>query len=209
MFNANKRAYLGVRDLTLITVSNWLAGLVRQSFLGEYPIEVQRNKVDRSIFKPSPSDFKRRMGIEDKRMILGVASFWERRKGLDDFYCLAKLMPEDCVIVLVGLTRQQVQKLPPRIIGLTRTESPQELAEIYTAADVFFNPSREETFSMVNAEACCCGTEVVIYDSSAMPESVEGFANATVLGENTVAAFLRVFEKKGRGRLLNGNASLS
>lgn len=191
-FNIQKKAFLGVKNMTLITVSNWLAGLVRQSFLGGYPIEVHHNKVDTSVFKPTQGNVKECLGILDKKMILGVASIWEARKGLMDFYELASKMPDGWVIVLVGLTKKQIAALPPRIMGLSRTNSRQELAELYTAADIFFNPSREETFSMVNAEACHCGTRVVVYNSCAMPESVEGFANATVLERNTVDEFIRI-----------------
>lgn len=191
-FRIWKSATMGVKDMTIVTVSNWLAGLVRQSHLGCYPIEVLHNTVDQSVFKPTSSDFKKRLGIADKKMILGVASFWDFRKGLSDFCELAEKMPNEYVIVLVGLSDKQIKKLPPRMIGLARTNSPQELAAIYTAADVFFNPSKEETFSMVNLEACCCGTRVIVYNSCAMPESVEGFSNATVLAKNSVDEFLRV-----------------
>lgn len=194
-FLANKRAYLGVKNMTLITVSDWLAGLVRQSFLGGYPIEVHRNKVDRTVFKPTPSNFRARMGLVDKKIILGVASAWGPAKGLGDFLHLATLVPDEWVIVLVGLSSKQIRKMPAKILGLGKTNSAEELAGIYTAADVFFNPSLEETFSMVNAEACCCGTKVITYNSCAMPESVDGFPNAIVLRENTVVEFLRVLNR--------------
>ena len=199
MFRANKRAYLGVKNMTLITVSNWLAGLVRQSFLGGYPIEVHRNKVDRSVFKPTPSDFRNKMGLFGKKIILGVASTWEERKGLADFVRLATLLPDEWVIVLVGLSAKQIRKMPAKIIGLGKTNSIEELAGLYTTADVFFNPSLEETFSMVNAEACSCGTKVITYDSCAMPESVEGFDNAIVLhgADKAPEGFLRALRAKG------------
>lgn len=216
MFRANKRAYLGVKDLTIITVSNWLASLVRQSFLGCYPIEVQHNKVDSTVFKPTESDFRDRMRLDNKVIVLGVASAWSAAKGLGDFFELSNLLPDEYVIVLVGLSAGQIRKLPPRIVGLGMTNSGVELAEIYSAADVFFNPSKEETFSMVNAEAACCGTLVVTYNYCALPESVAGYANAIVLRENSVSEFLRVLRtcirpgsvKNKKGNLVDGFGNL-
>ena len=136
-----RRAFTSVPSerMTLITPSRWLAGLAGQSFLRAYPIEVRHNTVDRSAFKPTPNDFRDRHGIGDRFMILGVASPWTERKGLDDFVRLvADLDSDRYAIVLVGLTKKQIKRLPTAIVALERTSSPQELAGIYTAADVLF-----------------------------------------------------------------------
>lgn len=175
---------LSPERMTLVTPSHWLEGLVEESFLKRYPVEVRHNTVDRAIFKPTPSDFRERYGIGDRFMVLGVASPWTERKGLADFVRLAgEFDHERFAIVLVGLSERQIKELPQGVIGLTRTDSPHELAEIYTAADVFINPSIEETFGMTVAEAAACGTPSVVIRGSACVEAAEGADHYVVTGD--------------------------
>lgn len=164
---------LSPERMTLVTPSHWLEGLVEESFLKRYPVEVRHNTVDRAIFKPTPSDFRERYGIGDRFMVLGVASPWTERKGLADFVRLAgEFDHERFAIVLVGLSERQIKELPQGVIGLTRTNSPRELAEIYTVADVFFNPTCEDNYPTVNLEAQACGTPVVTYDTGGCSETL-------------------------------------
>ena len=159
--------------MRLITPSQWLADLVGESFLAGYPVEVRHNTIDTDVFKPTPSDFRERYGIGDRFMVLGVASPWTERKGLGDFVRLAgELDGEKYAIVLVGLSEKQIKRLSEGVIGLTRTDSPQGLAGIYTAADVFFNPTLEDNYPTVNLEAEACGTPVVTYDTGGCGETV-------------------------------------
>lgn len=171
-FERKRKAFTGVKNMTLITPSKWLADLTRQSFLKEYPVEVHYNTIDTNIFKPTPSDFRERYGLQDKFIVLGVANVWEDRKGLFDFYKLAKKLDDRCVIVLIGLSKEQIVNSPSNIIGIQRTNSPQELAKIYTAADVFFNPTYEDNYPTVNLEASACGAQVLTYRTGGSPESV-------------------------------------
>ena len=172
-YEAKKRIFTGVRDLTLITPSKWLADLTRQSFLREYPVEVRYNTIDTKIFRPTPSDFRRRLGLEGKFIVLGVASVWEKRKGLEDFVRLSGLLdPERFAIVLVGVNKKQIKALPKNIVAIERTNNQRELAEIYTASDVLFTPSYEENYPTVNLEAEACGTPVITYDAGGSPETL-------------------------------------
>lgn len=171
-FERKRKAFTGVKNMTLITPSKWLADLTRQSFLKEYPVEVHYNTIDTSIFKPTPSDFRKRYGLQDKIIVLGVANVWEDRKGLFDFYKLAEMLDDRYVIVLVGLSEKQIKDLPKNIKGIQRTNSPQELAAIYTAADVFVNPTYENNYPTVNLEAQVCGTPVITYDTGGCRETL-------------------------------------
>lgn len=179
-FARKRAAFTGVPNLTLITPSKWLADLVKQSFLKEYPVEVHYNTIDTTIFKPTPSDFRERYGLQDKIIVLGVANVWEDRKGLFDFYKLAEMLDDHYAIVLVGLSEKQIEDLPKNIKGIQRTNSPKELVAIYTAADVFVNPSVEETFGMTPVEAQACGAPSIVYEGTACAEVAEQNGNKAV-----------------------------
>ena len=169
-YRRKKQAFTGHPNLTIVTPSHWLASVVKDSFLGEYPIIPIYNGIDLNLFKPTPGDFRSRYHLENKKIILGVANVWEGRKGLDDFIALSQILDDSYKIVLVGLNEQQIKNLPDNMIKIVRTESIRELAEIYSAADVYINPSIEETMGLTTAEALACGTPVVTYNKTAVPE---------------------------------------
>lgn len=183
-YDQKKRLFtmLPADRMELITPSQWLADLVGESFLAKYPVRVVHNTINKDIFKPTPSDFRERYGLQDKFIVLGVASKWSERKGLDDFVKLAGELDDRFAIVLVGLTKKQTKQLPSNIIALEKTNSSQELAEIYTAADVFFNPTEEDNFPTVNLEAEACGTPVLTYDTGGCRETIHHPASCLVRG---------------------------
>lgn len=175
-----RELFTGIPNLTLITPSQWLAGRVREGILGDYPVEVVYNTINTEIFKPTPSGFREKYGLSDKKILLGVASVWEERKGLKDFVALSGLLDDSWKIVLVGLTREQQKTLPGSILALPRTNSMEDLARIYTAADVYVSPSVEETFGMTAMEARACGTEAIVYKDTACEEVVNQFGGIAV-----------------------------
>ena len=171
-YERKRAAFTGLKDLTLITPSKWLADLTRQSFLKEYPVEVVYNTINTEVFRPTPGDFRRRHGLEGKIILLGVAGVWGQRKGLADFEALSQRLDDRYRVVLVGLTEKQTEALPGNILALPRTNSAKELAEIYTAADLFLNPTYEDTYPTVNLEARACSTRVVSYATGGCPETL-------------------------------------
>lgn len=168
-----KSLFTGINNLTIITPSQWLLRLVKNSFLKEYPIKVINNGIDLAVFRPSERNIRTIYGLEEKFIILGVASVWDRRKGLSDFYKLAKKLSKNDVIILVGLTDSQLKDLPKGIIGIKRTNNINELADLYSCADVFINPTLEDNFPTTNIEALACGTPVITYNSGGSPESID------------------------------------
>lgn len=182
---------VSVERMKLITPSQWLSNLVGESFLSRYTVEVRHNTINTSVFQPTPSDFRERHGIGERFMILGVASPWTERKGLGDFVRLAdKLDGDKYAIVLVGLSEKQIQQMPEGIIGLARTDSREELAGIYTAADVFFNPTREDNYPTVNLEAEACGTSVVTYDTGGCRETLHREDSVLITSYESVVEWL-------------------
>lgn len=171
-YEKKKEIFTGVPNMTLITPSKWLAGLVKESFLNAYPVEVVYNKINRDIFQPTPGDFRERHGLTEKFLVLGVASVWEPRKGMDHFVKLAGMLDDRYRIVLVGVTPEQAKGLPGNVIPIARTNSAKELAEIYSAADVFVNPTLEDNLPTVNLEAVACGCRVVTFDTGGCGETI-------------------------------------
>lgn len=173
MYKLKKKWFTGVKNITFITPSEWLADLVKQSFLKDYPVKVINNGIDLSVFKPTESDFREKHGLQNKYIVLGVASPWEKRKGFDVFLKLSERFDDKYKIVLVGLSKEQKENLPPNIIGFERTANQTELAQVYTTADVFANPTREDNFPTVNIEALACGTPVVTFKTGGSPEMID------------------------------------
>lgn len=172
-FAKKKQLISAVENMTVITPSNWLAELTKQSFLGKFPVEVINNGIDVNIFKPTIGDFRNKYGLENKKIVLGVASAWSDSKGLCDFIKLADILDDNYKIVLVGLTEAQIKDIPDSIIGIAKTNSTTELAEIYTAADVFLNLTYNDNYPTVNLEAQACGTPVITYRTGGSPEALD------------------------------------
>jgi putative colanic acid biosynthesis glycosyltransferase len=172
-FIQKKQLFTGIKNMTIVTPSKWLAALVKESLLQEYTVAVINNGIDLNTFRPTPSDFRRRYMLEDQFIILGVASVWGGRKGYQYFIELAKHLRPDEKIVLLGLSNELIKQLPDGIIGIGKTNSTSELAEIYSAADLFVNPTLEDNFPTTNLESLACGTPVVTFNSGGSPECLD------------------------------------
>lgn len=180
MWKNKKRWFSGVSQMTIVTPSAWLADLARQSFLGQYPIKVIHNGIDLSIFSPTASDFRVRYSLENKKIVLAVSFGWSYEKGLDVMIALAERLTSDYQIVLVGTDEATDKQLPKNIISIHRTNNQEELAGIYSAAEVFVNPTREEVLGLVNIEALACGTPVVTFRTGGSPECIDKTCGSVV-----------------------------
>ena len=179
LFGWKRNCLKGV-DLHLITPSQWMANLAKQSFLKDYPITVINNGIDLNIFRPTQSDFRNRYHIEDKFILLGVANIWEARKGLDVFVRLANNLDERFIIVLIGTNDRIDKELPSNVISIHRTENQKQMVNIYSAADLFVMPTREENFPTVNIESLACGTPVLTFDTGGSAEIIDDSCGAVV-----------------------------
>jgi putative colanic acid biosynthesis glycosyltransferase len=167
-FDNKKEAFLGLKNLTIVTPSYWLKNKVEKSFFKGCKVEVIHNGVDLNRFKVLNITSR-----EDK-IILGVASIWDKRKGLDDFITLRSLLTKEYKIVLIGLSKNQIASLPEGVLGIERTESVEELVNWYNKATVFVNPTYIDNFPTTNVESLACGTPVITYDTGGSPESIDG-----------------------------------
>ncbi len=173
-----KRLFTGVPNMTIVTVSQWLKKEAEASFLREYPVVRVYNGIDYNVFRPLPNNIREKLGIGESKMILSVSDGWDERKGFNRLLDVAKYAPENWRFVIVGLAKEQIAQLPENCIGMERTWNQEELVQLYTAADVFYNPSVEETFGLVTAEAIACGTYAVVMDTTACPEPMGVYGKA-------------------------------
>lgn len=193
-FLRKKESFNGIKSLTIVTPSKWLSNLVKVSYLREYSVKVINNGIDLSIFKPIMSSFRSEYNIKDKFLILGVASTWNQRKGMKYFKEIAENSNSSEIIVLVGLSKKQIRKLPKNIIGINHISNINKLAEIYAEADVFINPTLEDNFPTVNLEALACGTPVITFDVGGSAEALDE-NSGIIVNEKDIYLLLEAINK--------------
>lgn len=200
---ADKRdAFTSLKNLTIVTVSEWMKGEMSHSFLRECNFKVIHNGINLDVFDVQPDDkaVREKYGLGDKKIILGLASIWSKEKGWDDFVKMSEMLNDDEVIVMVGVTEKQQEQLPKGVVGIRRTENVRQLAELYSAATAFVNPTWQDNYPTVNLEAIACGTPVVTYRTGG---SVEAVTEETgyVVEQGDVAGLLKaVRDIKNNGK---------
>lgn len=184
-FNLKRSLFTSLGSRLVVTpVSSWLADQTEKSFLRNQRIHYIYNGLDISVFTPHDTEhIKRKFNVEGKSILLGVASTWSEAKGFSDYMELRKKLPKDYVIIMVGLNAKEISKLPVGVIGVKRTQSVHELAELYSAADIVLSLSRAETFGLTVAEGMACGTPAVVYNNTAVPELIT--AETGLIVDNT------------------------
>lgn len=183
----NKKKIIEDVDITIITPSRWLANLSLESMFKNNPIKVINNGINLDVFKPIKTDLRKRFNIEDKFILLGVAYNWGIRKGLDIFIKLSKVLNDEYKIILIGTNKFIDKRLPSNIISIHKTQNQKELAEYYSLADLFINPTREENFPTVNIESLACGTPVLTFNTGGSAEIIDITCGSYVETDNFIA----------------------
>lgn len=202
-FIDKKKAFTSIPKelLTIVPVSEWIHGEMKQSFLKDYTFRVIHNGINLDNFQVYPTEeVKQRYGLEGKRIILGVASIWMPEKGWNDFMQLSGLLNPDEVIVLVGVKEEQKKGLPANILPISRTDNLKQLAELYAAAEAFANPTWQDNYPTVNLEAIACGTPVVTYRTGGSIEVITPDTGMIVEQGNIngLMEAVRCIEKRGK-----------
>ena len=200
-FNLKKSLFTANKNLTLIPVSHWLENEMKYSFFNSNKIIPILNGVDIDIFRSlRETSVREKYGIENKFLLIGLATAWSVRKGLSDYIELSKRIPNDYVIMLIGLKKNQISKLPTNIIGIERTSDVQELVELYSSADIVLNLSYEETFGLTTVEGFACGRPSIVYNRTASPELIEGEVGYVVEVGNINQLLDAIHEIKQKGK---------
>lgn len=202
-FKLKRKLFSVNKNLTIIPVSEWVGENVRKSFLKGKPMVVIPNGVDTNVFKPTPLHIINN-GINEKLngkfVIMAVSSQWKSAsKGLDDYKSMSKILKDDEVIVLVGVPNEISKDFPNNIIGIPRTNNQQELAALYTRADVVCSFSSAETFGLSIVEGYACGTPAVVYDNTAQPSLITQKTGYVVPSKDYKSAYMAIQEIKRKG----------
>lgn len=202
-YELKKKLFVANKNLHIVPVSDWMAGFVEKSFLKDKSMTVIKNGVDLNVFKSADVE------TNGKIRILGVSGVWNKDKGLYDFYRLRELLDDKYEIILVGLSKEQMKELPTGIIGIEHTESVQELAQLYSSASVFVNPTYADTFPTVNLEALACGTPVITFRTGGSPEAVTPETGWVVEQGDVegIAALVKSLELKGKSEIIAQRAA--
>ena len=188
-----KRLFTDNTNLTIVAVSDWIAEFVQESYLKDKRIEVIHNGCDIKTFKPLPRT------ESNKFRIIAVSSVWYPNKGELDIYKLRTMLRKDeYEITMVGLSAEQVKNLPKGIRGIQRTQNVQELAQLYSEADVLINPTYEDNFPTVNIEALACGTPVITYKTGGSPEAVDSKTGVVIEQGNLNALANAIIQMKDK-----------
>lgn len=186
-----KKIFTSVKRQVIVTPSEWMAGIAKQSFLSKYPVKVIRNGINLAVFSKKNHKFDK-YGIDtSKIIILGIARQWTERKGLSDFEELAKQINEKYQIIIIGLNRRQKRKMPSHVITFDKTENIYEMAALYSAASVLFNPTYEDNYPTVNLEAIACKTPVITYDTGGSPEIIRILGAGAVIKKKDYHSLLK------------------
>ena len=173
MLADKKKLFGAIPRLAVVGVSDWITEEARKApvFSNAKIFKRIYNWIDTETFAPRNTDaLREKLGLDGKKVILAVASGWNKEKGINTLLEMANKLTDDEKLLIVGNIGKIT--LPESVIHIPATNSVSELAEYYSLADVFVQPSLEETFGKVSAEALSCGTPIVCFNSTANPELI-------------------------------------
>lgn len=197
-----REIFTSLPNMTLVTPSNWLEGLVKLSYLKKYPTIVINNGIDLETFKHTNNSIREHYGLEEKKIVLAVASTWGERKGYRYVLDVANKLDDSYKVIIVGINEKNKKLLPRNIIGVTRTNNIKELVELYSAADVFINTTLEDNFPTTNLESLACGTPVITFNTGGSIESVDE-TTGMIVKQGDVGALTAAIEKVIMNKKIN------
>ena len=186
-------------NLSLIVPSEWLRDIVEHSFLRGGDVHILPAGIDLKRFQTVKNDFKEKNGLQNKYVVLGVSSIWNKMKGHEYINRLSEdLSTDKYQVVMVGNMAGDF-RLSDRIMYIPNTDSIEELCSLYSAADIFVNPTLQETQGLTTIEAFACGTPAVIFRSGGAAECIDDSCGVAVERGNYdefVRAVIRACEEK-------------
>lgn len=197
----DRKKYFGkIKNLYVVGVSQWIASEAKKTFFKEENVLTINNGIDTEFFVPTPSDFRKKHGLEDKFLILAPANKWLKPINKETFDTVSRNLPSDSVIVMLGCTESQKRDLPSNVLALDYIRDRDELRKVYSACDVFANCTREDTLPTINLEIQSCGTPVVTYRNTGAQETVDNKCGFSVENGNEKEFLEAILNIKAKGK---------
>lgn len=180
MWKRKKELFATGGKKVIVTPSNWLTSEAEKSFFSQYPCVTVRNGIDveHTFFPRDRKTCREKYGYSmEEKLVLGIAvGYSDPRKGAKYIIQTAKALEGEAKVILIGWEAKNDAMLTgcKNIVALPATDSPEMLAEYYTAADAFVLPSLAENYATTALEAMACGTPVVGFDTGGTPEQLAG-----------------------------------
>lgn len=200
IFEDRKKYLSAIKNLTVVGVSEWISQEAQKNFLGEKKVTYIHNGVDSEIFQPTASTLREKYHLQDRFVILGLASKFFLPKNQETYERIVSSLHSDETLVLLGCTSEQSKNLPNGVLGLPFIRGREELCQVYSMADVFVNCTREDTLPTVNLEAQACGTPVVTYANTGARETVDGACGFAVENGNAAEMIEKIALVKQYGK---------
>lgn len=170
----DKKSLFGnIINLVAVGVSKWIISEAQKNVFKDAECLTIYNGIDTHFFHPVNSDFRKKYHLEGKKIILAPANKWFLAVNYATFEYFASQLTDDMRMIFIGKGCDET-RLTDKMINYGFISSREEIREIYSAADVMVNCTREESLSLLNLEVQACGTPVITYSNTGVKETVDG-----------------------------------
>lgn len=170
-----KKANLYKSNVTFVAISNWILQCLNKSALtSANEKRVICNVMDTDTFRPhSKTACRQQFGIlpNEKVLAFGAAKLNDPIKGADMLFKAIEEsgLKDKLLLLLFGTIKNDddfLQRIPCRYIYVGEQINKDDLAQLYSAADMVVVPSHYESLSLVIAEAMACGTPALSFNNA-------------------------------------------
>lgn len=194
-----KSLFGAIHNLTAVGVSQWIIDEAKKTVFQNARCVTIHNGIDINFFRPTKSSFRFRLGIEDKFVILAPANKWFLDINRDTLNYFSENMTEDMCMIFIG-NGADSKRFTDKMINVGFVSLREEIREIYSAADVLINCTREESLSLLNVEVQACGTPVVTYSNTGVKETVDNKCGFAVKNGDYKELFDKMMSIKREGK---------